>query len=248
MPHQLARAAEVAGGRLRVLGKLRYAPAPICGETEMSVIKAPLAALALALAAGLGGCNLVSTVEPMFGPNEPREKVRDGVWALTNEACEFSDAKPIKDWPDCVAPVVITGDQAVTWDPEKKRRVEAKVVWTLGPPPVAQERLQFDPEPTKPKQSDHIFVYSGFEVLKRDAAGRAVEIGAWSVICGPPRRRTTDGKTVDDAGRSERPFPGIGTDEDCTPQSLAALRGAASASRPYEKHPLHLRWVRDGDH
>src|SRR3569833_1362807 len=142
--------------------------------------------LALAAAALLGACNMVTTVNPMFPPSAEREQLRDGGWATTDAPCQFSDAAPVKDWQICVGATQIKGDHITLWDPQGHNRSDVDVIWTKGPPPVAQVLMRFDPQ-KDPSEPDHLNVYGGFEEKKRDAQGRAVEIEAWTVLCGPPR-------------------------------------------------------------
>ncbi|MBS0295673.1 MAG: hypothetical protein JSR45_05125 [Proteobacteria bacterium] len=200
--------------------------------------------LALAAAALLGACNMVTTVDPMFPPSTEREKLRDGVWATTNEPCEFDAAAPVKDWPVCVGATLVKGDHITLWDPQAHNRSDVDAIWTKGPPPVAQVLMKFEPS-KDPKEPDHLYVYGGFEVEKRDAQGRVVELEAWNVLCGPPRvLKPGEARTTD---MTDHPFPGLTIDRNCEPKDIAALRGAAVASRPHDEHPLHMRWIRDGD-
>lgn len=200
--------------------------------------------LALAATACMGACNMVTSVDPMFPPSAEREKVREGVWATTDEPCAFNEAAPIKDWPICVGATLIKGDHLTLWDPQAHNRADVDIVWTKGPPPVAQVLMKFDP-PKDAKEGDHLYVYGGFEVKRRDAQGRAVEIEVWHVLCGPPRKpKPGETKTSD---MTDHPFPGLTIDRNCEAKDIKALQGAAVASRGYADHPVRMRWVRDGD-
>jgi hypothetical protein len=79
-----------------------------------------------------------------------------------------------------------------------------------------------------------------------DGTGALVRLAYWPVLCGPPP--PDDPHRDDEPVVTVRPFGGLTVEGDnCTAQSLEALRGAARASQtlPAWDH-LELRWLRPG--
>jgi hypothetical protein len=93
------------------------------------------------------------------------------------------------------------------------------------------------------------YCYTAIRPTQLGSDGKIIAYVAWPVLCGPWPKPKKDGSggNVTDA-----PFPGIHViDEDCSADSVAALRGAAKASEAYAMRVgppiyIHAHRVRDG--
>jgi hypothetical protein len=88
------------------------------------------------------------------------------------------------------------------------------------------------------------YVYLWMRPVRLDALGRAVTINAWRVQCKPPPAATPP-----DPDASQPFYPGLTADhEDCTAESIAALRNAAKLTEIDDKSDVvQAHWVRDGN-
>jgi hypothetical protein len=83
---------------------------------------------------------------------------------------------------------------------------------------------------------------------KFDAQGRIVALTLWPIQCGPPPPKDKDGN--DTAAATLKPLPGMQMkpgDAVCTTSSIAALRGAAKVSEPWDPKPADAHWIRDAE-
>ena len=206
----------------------------------------------------LGACNMVVTKEPVFSPADARgaPPMRPGVWAGEPGAnCQLDEGKPLADWPSCANGFVVLDDHTIgdfTDQGGKHVWSTTDVVLAAGEPRVLQVHATSD-DPLMPSA----YLYAGFEPAKLDGAGRIVAGRAWFVICGPPPPPTKapgpgGADTQQQRVGTLHPFAGLTMDKDgvnCTPDSPAALQGAARQSRELTapKDVSGSHWVRDGD-
>ena len=176
---------------------------------------------------GLGGCNLVVSQTPMFTKADAAGApvIRTGVWRQEVAGCDFDETQPQNQWPQCAAATPAMPDPP-------------PLLTVAGDPPILQ--VSMPPDPSKPTL---LYLYAAFRPIRFDPQGRVVAVKTWLVQCGPP-------STGQDAMNiSKSPLPGLtpqGKGGGCTPQSVAALRGAAKASEAWlQGQTPYSHWVRD---
>jgi hypothetical protein len=231
------------------------------------------AALAVAAAMALSGCNMVMTDHPMFtaaaGAGAP--PIHPGVWRIEKHGCDFDESQPQDKWPLCSDAQGSVGE-APFWQE------------VAGDPVILQARFA----PPGGKKSDTRYFYIAVRPLKLDADGRVIAMRSWPVRCGPPPplkepdrplspalREKPD--TMTDAEWAElkanlailqlqseklqvqlkqlnrtqptkTPLPGLKMDKNtggCRPVSVASLRNAAAASEAWAEDDSVSHWVRE---
>ncbi len=212
-------------------------------------------ALALAVLALLGACNMVVTKDPVFSQADAAGApgMRPGVWDGEPAAgCQVDETKPLADWPTCASGFVVLDDHTIgdfKEDNGKRSWLTTDYALAAGAPRVLQVHVTAGTnDPVMPS----MYVYAGFEPTKFDDAGRIVAGRSWVVICGPPPPQDAKGPDGKPHPGTLRPFAGLTMDGDgnnCTPASPDALRNAARESGPLTapKDMSASHWVRDGD-
>ena len=127
----------------------------------------------------LGGCNLVMAEFPVLTAADARgaPQFRTGLWVARDPACAVDTSKPMKDWPSCASPSIITADRI---GGAKGAGDETPYILAGGDPQVMQIEIQLDP--AQPK----LYMFLGVEARQKDDAGRIIEARTWAVQCGPP--------------------------------------------------------------
>jgi len=202
------------------------------------------------LAAGLSACNLVTTTEPMFGPEDAlgAPPLRNGLWANIEADCKVDLRKPASRWPDCASRVVIEDGILYGKDDDSEEEQELAFVLAATDPRILQIRMV--DEDKKPVRT--VFFYVGMDPRKFDAQGRIIEYAAWLVQCGPPPPKDAKRPDGEPQYGTLEPFPGMMMDEKmsgCSPVDGSALAAAAAASLkldPKATSGAVSRWVRDG--
>jgi hypothetical protein len=222
---------------------------------------------------GLSGCNRVISADPWFTAADAQEapKFREGLWvSLSEEDCRVDVTRPAERWPDCAQASFVRGDEwlAMAWDdPDADApRRRTFVGWQASPMLVANGNPligQIEMEGNEPTATSdvgvgeaeseaamgsrtHFFFYAAIHPTHFDEQGKVVAFETWSVECGPRREPADDESVVDSSYVTDRPFPGLTVDEDnCTAESVEALRRAATLSKPLDTHGT-ARWLRDG--
>jgi hypothetical protein len=229
------------------------------------------AALAVAAAMALSGCNMVITKKPMFtvadGVGAP--PVRAGVWRTDKRGCDFDENQAQDQWPLCSQARPSVGNSPF-WQE------------VAGDPVLLQARLALPGE----KEADAEYFYIALRPLKLDDAGRVIAMKSWPVRCGPPpaptsaahhnltaSRQKPDSMTnaewadlqaklakleadseklqaqADRMKGTKQPLPGMKMDKEsgasCTPDSVASLRNAAKASEAWADEEAVSHWVRE---
>jgi hypothetical protein len=225
--------------------------------------------LAGACLLGLGGCNSVVSMEPWFTAADAQgaPKFREGLWLrIDNADCRFNVASPVERWPDCAQASLVRGDErlAIEWEDPKGPRRRQFVGWRSDPtlvangdPLIAQVDWQGETQDSAPGPSDVVvdeaaseelpwrFLYYAMRPTGFDEQGRVLEFESWGIRCGPPPEPTEDPDEAE-GNVTEQPFPGLTVRGDnCTAESVDALRRAVTLSEPLEPHGT-ARWVRDG--
>jgi len=220
--------------------------------------------LLLAAALMLGGCNMVYAEKAIFTQADAAgaPQLRPGLWVQHKPDCDFDEAKPIAQWPECADPSLVTattvGDMT---DPTK----QTPYVLAGGDPRVLQ--IEVTPDPDKPT----IWIFAGLKPLKTDSQGRITEARTWMVQCGPPPpkppedaappadeaapasgEQTADSIQADvdrqmAASVTREPLPGLTIkDGMCTATERDPVRNAAAASLAWDEDPPSvIHWVRD---
>lgn len=232
-----------------------------------------LAALTACLMS-LSGCNNVVSNEPWFtaADTEGAPELRDGLWVMITDApCRVKLEKPAERWPDCADPFYVRGGEwlAMQWD-ETGRSKRIFERWESVPMLLARGDpaiFQFDQgieRPAPAADPDEIvledsephwrYTYAAMRPTERDTQGRTVAIEFWTIQCGPLTAREFEGGveypllSLMEGYVTERPFPGLMVvGQDCTAESVDALRQAAASSRSLGE-PAPVRWLRDGWH
>jgi hypothetical protein len=208
----------------------------------------------------LGGCNMVTTKTPLFGPADVvgAPQLRPGVWrGDPDRQCAFDEARPIARWPDCANAFVVQDGQLSFHNLNAKGRptVSTTPFVLAGASPSVLQATEANPDAKGASDStaDRAYYYMGLRPTKTDAQGRITAFAAWSAMCGPPP--PSDAKSTD--GQHARygsltPLPGLTMDKEennCTTSSQDAVRAAAAASEKWSKSDslIGAHWVRDGD-
>jgi hypothetical protein len=226
-------------------------------------------ALAAACLLGLGGCNSVVSMEPWFTAADAQgvPKFREGLWLSVDDAdCRFNVARPVERWPDCAHASYVRGDErlAIEWESPMGPRRRKFVAWRTDPSIIANGNplsVQFEGQgetaDSAPKPSDVVvdegsreeppwrFLYHAMRPTGFDEQGRVLAFESWGIRCGPPPE-PTEHPDQEVGNVTEQPFPGLTVlGDNCTAESVEALRRAATLSEPLEPHGT-ARWVRDG--
>jgi hypothetical protein len=223
--------------------------------------RAGLTAVLFALAAlMLGGCNLVMSSTPMFTAQDAQgaPPMRPGIWVSPEGDCKFDEAQPVKSWPKCVGPALITPDK--TFDATDTTSGAAYIL-AAGDPRVLQVETDVaglnvaavtgkKPAATgAAPEHQWIYFFMGLKPLAHDGAGRITKAEVWFIQCGPPSAPPAkDATPSPDSLGTSKPLPGMIMDGGaCSPRDKAAVLGAAGPSRAWDL-PQHkvVRWVRDG--
>lgn len=193
----------------------------------------------------LAGCNVVITPAPLFtrADEAGAPALRAGLWRFNGEPdCQVDESRPLKEWPECGAGVVLNAGMAGYYD-----RKTGAAVWTRQPlilaggsPRIGQAPLTVSGDV---KLDRPTYAYVGAKATKLDDRGRIVALTFWPVQCGPPPPGS-DGTAV-----TTHPLPGLTMkpgDLACATTSTEALRNAAKASEAWAPKSLNARWLRDG--
>ena len=228
--------------------------------------------LAGACLLGLAGCNSVVSMEPWFTAADAQgvPKFRDGLWMAAEAHCRVNVARSVERWPDCASAMFVRGDERLTmeWESRSGRR-GAFVGWgpdpaliVTGEPLIGQYDLAASAMASAPDESEVVMEEEGAEPPWRyhyyamkprrfDEQDRLVEFETWPISCGPlpepkPAWRSDDELAEAESNVTDQPFPGLTViGNNCTAESVEALRRAAVLSEPLEAHRT-ARWVRDG--
>jgi hypothetical protein len=195
--------------------------------------------LALAGAVVLGGCNLVTSEQPLFHQADTRATpaLKPGLWAVSDPNCQFDSAQPMSQWPKCAQAEEIPSRQGVL-----HMKDGTEVLIAAGDPLIAQIY------PIAKGAPIGVYFYGAIRPLARDVQERVIEFETWPALCGPPPPpNDTEGD-----GRmrfvTRQPLPGLTIDgENCAAKNPAAVRRAAVASRAWVKDFGRVHWVRDAD-
>lgn len=225
--------------------------------------------LLLTAALMLGGCNMVYAENEIFTQADAAgaPQMRPGLWVQRKSDCNFDETKPVKDWPECADPSLVTATTVGDLDEPTK---QSAYVLASGDPRVLQVAVKLDPD--KPT----IWIFAGLKPLKTDAQGRIIEARTWMVQCGPPPPKKPDTPADADAadaaaapvdGAAEptadsiqadvdrqmaesvtrEPLPGLTVKNGmCTATEREPVRNAAAASLAWDEDPPSvIHWVRD---
>jgi hypothetical protein len=164
---------------------------------------------------------------PMFSVEDKlTTPLKDGLWVADDPDCPVDTNLPRSRWPNCAFWLVLRGNQLMDIAGDKKGIRPVGLFVASGQPPIAQvENLE--------KDSRGYFFY-GFEPAGTEPDGTITAVELWAVACGTPR--------IPGSTREIDPYPGI--DKDCQPQSKAALRAAAVASRASQEKLGRMKWIR----
>ena len=231
--------------------------------------------MAFALLLALPGCNRVVSMEPWFTSADAAgvPKMRDGLWVGTGEDCRVNTARPVERWPACAGAMYVRGDErlGLNWDdpdddgPRRRRIVGWErdpgiiasgdpLIWQLE---VEQPTTSETSEPEALDESEWRYMYAALRPTRFDEQSRVVAFEAWAIQCGPmddssaaePSETSDPGdeeEVLDGGFVTDRPFPGLTVvGNDCTADSIEALRGAAVLSEAIGTKSS-IRWIRDG--
>lgn len=194
-----------------------------------------LALLLLTLA--LGGCNMVVSPTPLFGPADAAGApgLRSGLWVSGDPACRFDARTPVAAWPDCARPGQIENGRGKLLFGDED---EGEMLLAGGSPAILQVQMGGS-------DGDEGYAFLGLRPTRTDGAGRVVEYVAWVVDCGPPPPE--DARNPDGSRRyvSLQPGPGLAVEDGgCVAHSAQAVRAAAVASEGRARLET-FRWLRD---
>jgi len=214
--------------------------------------------LALCLAVGLGGCNMVLSEKPLFSPtDETGPRLRDGLWLTIEDNCPVDFDQPTYRWPDCAEWGVLRNgvlqrraelpseDAPVGWS---EPWGQTSLVLVDGAPMLLQageeqEEAFFDERPERGTQPLELFSYHGLEPTALDEQSRIVAAQVWTAQCGP-RARKANGRLENE---TRQLLPGLKKRKpNCSADTREAVINAAGASRAWTPKPATIRWVRDG--
>lgn len=212
--------------------------------------------LALCLAAGLGGCNMVLSDKPLFTPADASGRVlREGLWLTIEDDCPVDFDQPTYRWPDCADWGVlrngviqrraeVNAEENPTWS---EAWSQMAIVLAEGEPMILQaggahDEPFFDEWPEPEATVFELFSYHGLEPTALDEQGRIVAALAWTAQCGP-RARKANGRLETE---TREPLPGLTRRRpNCSADTREAVINAARASRDWTPKLAAFRWIRD---
>ncbi|MFT4251368.1 MAG: hypothetical protein QM608_02670 [Caulobacter sp.] len=194
---------------------------------------------------GLGGCALVGSEKPWFGPQDARSapKLRQGFWvSALDDGCRVRADRPVRFWSECAILLVRDGeylglgyDKRWAWGP--------MAMLLAGRDPMI---VQLPEDGEKPG-----YGYAAAEPVGFDAEGRVTALNLWLLTCQDQAWVTT----IDEYGRplvTEGPFrPDVvagkeGSSIACTVESREALIALARALKPSgAEDTMAWRWIRE---
>jgi len=188
------------------------------------------AAILLAICALLGACNAALSDHPMFLDSDRSTKlvIEDGLWFRVGPGCAVYPSKPTDSWPKCADWVIFDHNLAVKSSDSKPGEGPEDVFIVDGTPPIIQARVRTN-------GSDVVYGFLALDAKAHSAAGRITDGKVWMVPCGIDE--ATSGATP-----KVRPYPGF--NKDCMPQSVDALRSAASKGPAKSSDVVEWKWVR----
>jgi len=201
----------------------------------------------------LAACNSAMTEQPMICPQDRSPvSLKPGIWS-EQPICPagVDEGSPSKF--DCTHPLeglAVTGTKVRQIFPTKMPPdlPEISVAYVIddGDPMLVQGEMRGKDES---QGKDEVgYVYVALEPTERDAAGVITAATVWAVMCGPPPQPGDDNYDIlDEEGQlTNHPLDGMTMNASgCEPRDVAALRAAATASRPYSLQ-FKVRYVRDG--
>jgi hypothetical protein len=184
---------------------------------------------AVALLSLAGGCNVVTSETPLFGPADEvgAPALRPGIWARAEPTCKFDPRTPVKTWPDCANAVIVRGGDLI--DPRDPTTTNPYIL--AGGPQLILQVGDLVVGAT--------YYYEGLKPLKQDFWGQITEASLWAIQCGPLERsaQTTPPSPDTLEQSTHSPLPGLQMKDggDCLATHTDAVRTAAAAS-------LDWRW------
>ena len=202
----------------------------------------------LAIVVLLGGCTVVYSSRPLFGPEDAAAgpPLKPGVWLYRNGAtgtrdddCPFDPEKPIPKWPACASWTLVRETDVLVYNRDKKTWSAHAYVLTDGAPRV----LQLTPMDGE----DVSITYQGLAPTAHDQAGRITAFRRWIAQCGDPEK-LNDPKITDRYAANTLLLPGLALDESalgCVARERDAVRRSVAASRAWSSDVTEPYWVRD---
>ncbi len=198
-------------------------------------------------ALALGGCNVLTTQTPLFGPEDAgAPDLRRGVWRIEDPDCAFDPGASTASWPECAQWFYV--DHGKFHMPDDSAGVVdddgAPYLVTGGVPRVWQLVTRNKAAGSTPERT--VVYYFGFEALTSAYDG-VDAFRFWTALCGPPPPK---GQDADGDGQTDytttQPFAGVTLTGDggCTTDNATALRGAVAGSEAFETKPAVARWLR----
>src|SRR5262245_44794317 len=178
----------------------------------------------------LSACNMAVSGHPIFC-NEPSSTIRlkDGLWAVDDADCHVNTKRPVQRWPKCAGWLVVSDNRLVGGKDSVPNPVE--LVIAGGKPPI----LEFPWD--DPEKKTRAYFYLALEPGPTDSSGDTTDFQGWTVACGIQQPSDTLEPKI-------QHFPGM--NDDCNPESVEALRGAAAAGPQGTDKKAQWRWIRAG--
>jgi hypothetical protein len=199
----------------------------------------------------LGGCGLVYSPQPLFGPADAPgvPALRSGIWVLEDpdSHCRPRPQASVRHWKGCETWMLVRDTDIATVETDRAWSSTGYLI-ASGEPLIWQIGPEAD-------EAGLRYVYFGLRALTSDAEGRVTRFEAWNGLCGPPqkvakpqdkRRAAHEPQKLDTAAL----LPGLVPTEsgsDCWASHQAAVRRAVAygAEHPEWRMNLGLHWVRE---
>lgn len=179
----------------------------------------------------LAGCNIALSEIPVLGEAQRSSvQLKDGFWVIAEQDCSYDLAKPIESWPGCADWVVFDHNQIVRQRDNNVLGLAPTMLIADGKPMILQLFSKWKDGETP------LYTFAALEPTATTPAGQIAAMGVWIIEC-----EARPSGTAPASGAPSR-YPGF--DADCRPASLAALRNAATASRPAPDEIINAKWVR----
>jgi hypothetical protein len=183
----------------------------------------------------LGGCGMVSSDRPLFGPLDARGApvLKPGLWALVQPGCKFNLRSSPKKWPDCAQAAELHDGVAVLIRQDTKSDVEHETTYLLAAGDPAILQVQGPKEEGRPRAP---YVYFGIRPLASDLDGVIIRARIWPAYCArpqqagvpaAPRAKAKPAKAL--AGL----VPGKGPNANCLARGQAPVRNAVTQSEAW---------------
>lgn len=201
-------------------------------------------------ALALGGCGMVSSDRPLFGPLDARGApvLKPGLWALVQPGCKLNLRSSPKRWPDCAQAAELHDGVAVLIRQDTKSEVEHETTYLLAAGDPAVLQVQGPKDAGRPRAP---YVYFGVRPLASDLDGVIIRARVWPAYCSRPQTGGGPPPKAKPPKALAGLVPGKGPNANCLARGQAPVRNAVIQSEAWafsgerDEGGVTAYWVRD---